>query len=287
MWSGRGRVGAAARALAQATAAGSPLAEAMEARPELFDALEAAIVRAGEISGTLAAACRSLARRFERETEFRRGLLAPLAYPAFLVHFAIVALPVPTIVSGGFGSYAWTVGGSLFALYGAGIGLVVLHFALEEDRRYGRLLRSLPMLGRAMRLLAYARFARALAALHGAGVAFDRALPVAGETLGVAAWAAEVRREAAAVREGEPLGAAVARLPAVPFEVAAAAEVGEASGSLEETLSRAASDLEDRGCEALARLSKILRVAIFLLVAGWIAARVVLSWMKMYGPLGV
>lgn len=285
-WAGRGRIGAAARALAAAAEEGVPLADAMAARPELFDPVESALVRAGEMSGTLGAACRSLAARFEREAEFRRGLLAPLGYPAFLVHFALLALPIPTIVSAGLGSYLWTVGGSLFVLYGGALGAIVLHFALEESLGYGRFVRSLPFVGRAIRALAYARFARSLAALHGAGLPFDRALPVAGETLGIAAWGEEVRRAARAVGEGATVGAAVARLPAVPFEVTTAVEVGETSGSLEETLSRAAADLESQGSAALTRLAKILPVAVFLLVGTWIGVKIVSSWAGMYGGFG-
>jgi len=283
MWAGRGRIGSASRALAAAAEEGVPLADAMAARPDLFDPVESALVHAGEMSGTLVSACRSLASRFEKEAEFRRSLLAPLAYPAFLVHFALIALPIPTIVSEGLGSYLRTVGGSLFVLYGGAIGAILLHLLLEENPRYGRLVRSLPFVGRAIRALAYARFARALAALHGAGLSFDRALAAAGEALGIAAWAEEARRAAHAVGEGETVGAAVARLPSVPFEVASAVEVGEASGSLEETLSRAASDLEAQGGASLARLAKILPVVVFLLVGAWIGAKIVSSWTKMYG----
>ena len=144
--------------------------------------------RPGEQSGRLDACFRLLADYYADRARIARQLIADLAYPAFLLHFAVFMLPFSQFfLSGNWVRYLCRTFGVLLPIYAA-IALVV--YAAQGRHSEGwralveRLLRPVPFLGAARRDLALGQLAAALEALLNAGVTVVEAWELAGAASG-------------------------------------------------------------------------------------------------------
>jgi general secretion pathway protein F len=132
--------------------------------------------------------------------------------------------------------------GWLLALAGmAGAALLALALRQEAFRlRFDAAWLRLPVVGRLSRGYNAARFAGTLAMLANAGVPILKALQAAAETLANRALRADAMDALAQVREGAPLGAALAAHKRFPGLLAMFARLGEQTGQLPQMLDRAA-----------------------------------------------
>jgi type II secretory pathway component PulF len=228
-----GRYGEALRHVRSAVDGGRPLADGMEERPAAFRRFEVELVRAAEMSGTLDRAARALAAD-EAESERVQGkILSSLAYPALVLH----GVPVPVgLVSGKFLAFAvpWYA-----VLWGS---IALGWWLLREARRGGpaaRVLLAVPFLGGLLRDAALLRWARTFAALEDAGVRPEPCALRAAASTGLHALEAPLAAPALRLRTGSTRADAFAGAP-LPADLYAALVTGETSGTIAESLRRAA-----------------------------------------------
>ncbi|MFN5047321.1 type II secretion system inner membrane protein GspF [Roseateles sp.] len=269
--------------------AGSPCARALASAPREFDEVYRAVVAAGEQSGALGAVLERLADDLEQRQELRAKLIGAMAYPAivsliavliviFLVSYVVPqiasvftsskrALPLLTVVMLGFSDFVRHWGWALLAALVA--GLSGLSWALRRSEafreRFDAGLLRLPLLGRLARGYNGARFAATLAMLAGAGVPILKALQAAAETLSNRAMRADALDALVQVREGAPLGSALAGKKRFPGILAMFARLGEQTGQLPQMLERAArqlgAEVQRRAMAAATLLEPLLIVA--------------------------
>jgi general secretion pathway protein F len=246
--------------------AGHPFAQALATAPREFDEIYRAVVAAGEQGGALGTVLERLAADLEERLALRARLLGAALYPAivsaiallivvFLVTYVVPqvagvfsstrqALPFLTVAMLGISAFArswgWLLALGLAA--GAGAFLAMRRNEAFRERSDAAWLR-LPLVGRLARGYNAARFAGTLAMLAGAGVPILKALQAAAETLGNRALRADALQALAQVREGAPLGAALAARPRLPGLLAMFARLGEQTGQLPQMLGRAAAQL--------------------------------------------
>ena len=129
---------------------------------------------------------------------------------------------------------------------------------------------NLPLLGRLSRGYNAARFSGTLAMLAGAGVPILKALQAAAETLSNRAMQADALDALVQVREGAPLGSALAGKKRFPGILAMFARLGEQTGQLPEMLDRAArqlsTEVQRRAMTAATLLEPLLIVAMGAIV---------------------
>ncbi len=246
--------------------AGSPFARALGSAPREFDEVYRAVVAAGEQSGALGRVLEKLADDLEERQSLRAKLIGAMAYPGIVSLIALViviflvtyvvpqiatvftgskrALPLLTVamlaLSDFVRQWGWLM---LLALVG---GLAGLSWSLRHPAfrlRFDAGVLRLPLLGRLARGYNAARFAGTLAMLAGAGVPILKALQAAAETLSNQAMRADALDALVQVREGAPLGAALAGKKRFPGLLAMFARLGEQTGALPEMLERAARQL--------------------------------------------
>ena len=246
--------------------AGNSFARALATAPREFDDVYRAVVAAGEQSGALGAVLERLADDQEQQQALRTKVLGAMLYPAIvsIVAFIIVivlvtwvvpqiantfssskrALPFLTVamlaISGFVRQWGWVVG--LLLVAGA-TGLTLARRAEAFRERSDAALLRLPLLGRLARGYNAARFGGTLAMLAGAGVPILKALQAAAETLGNRAMRADALDALAQVREGAPLGSALAAKKRFPGLLSMFARLGEQTGQLPLMLQRAANQL--------------------------------------------
>src|SRR6267378_1312928 len=279
--------------------AGHRLAEALGQFPREFPDVYRASVAAGEDSGELAGVMERLANYLEERLALRGKVLAAFLYPAVVtaVAFAIViflmtyvvpqvvevfantrqGLPWPTRILLGITWFIrvaglWVLLAAVVAAFGVRAWLRLPGRRLVIDRW----LLGLPLFGRILRGVDTARFASTLAILTGAGVPLLRALDAARATLANSVLAAAVGEIIEAVREGQPLAAALGRLKVFPPVLVHLAASGEATGQLAPMLERAATNLSREAERRALALSTLLE-PLLILAMGAIVLGIVLA----------
>jgi general secretion pathway protein F len=246
------------------------------------------VIAAGEQSGALGQVLERLADDLEERRDLAAKLIGAMAYPAivslialliviFLVTYVVPqiatvftsskrALPFLTVsmlaISAFVIEWGWLM---LLAVIGA---VTTLSWALRREafrQRFDAAFLKLPLLGRLARGYNAARFAGTLAMLAGAGVPILKALQAAAETLSNRAMRADALDALVQVREGAPLGAALAGKKRFPGLLAMFARLGEQTGQLPQMLERAARQLsvevQRRAMAAATLLEPLLIVA--------------------------
>jgi general secretion pathway protein F len=273
--------------------AGAPFARALAGAPREFDEVYRAVVAAGEQSGALGAVLERLADDLEQRQELRAKLIGAMAYPAIVSLIAVViviflvtyvvpqiasvfsdgkrALPFLTVAMLGLSAFVRHWGWALLiALSGGFATLTWLLRNAAFRQRFDAALLGLPLVGRLARGYNGARFAATLAMLAGAGVPILKALQAAAETLSNQAMRADALEALVQVREGAPLGSALAGKKRFPGILAMFARLGEQTGSLPQMLERAARQLgvevQRRAMAAATLLEPLLIVAMGAIV---------------------
>ncbi|HAD48366.1 MAG TPA: type II secretion system protein GspF [Idiomarina sp.] len=272
-------------------AEGYSLAEAMADFPGVFDSLYTAMVAAGEKSGHLDQVLNELADYTEQRQHMKSQLTQALIYPLMLtlvaigiVVFLLVSI-VPQIVEN-FADMGQTLPGTtLFMitisefLQNWGLWLLVLVIGavvafkqwLRNDnnkRRYHRQLLKLPMIGKVIRGVSTARFARTLSILTSSSVPLLDGLRITSTVIGNLAIRDAIDEAATRVREGSSLRAALQETKLFPPMMLHMIAAGEKSGELEQMLRRTA-DNQDREFESLVQVSlKVFEPVLIVTMAG-------------------
>jgi general secretion pathway protein F len=268
--------------------AGSPFARALATAPREFDDVYRAVVAAGEQSGALGQVLESLADDLEAQQTLKAKLIGATLYPAIVSLIAIVivvflvtyvvpqvasvfagtkrALPFLTVAmlsaSSFVRSWGWLV---LLAAAGGAATLMLSLRNADFRERFDAFWLTLPLVGRLARGFNAARFAGTLAMLAAAGVPILKALQAAAETLSNHAMRADAMAALVQVREGAPLGNAMASKKRFPGLLAMFARLGEQTGTLPKMLQRAADQL---GNEVQRRAVALATVLEPLLIVG-------------------
>lgn len=281
--------------------AGASFARALGTAPREFDDIYRAVVAAGEQSGALGPVLDRLADDLEERQRLRAELFGALAYPIIVCIIAVLAvgflltyvvpqvaavftqarqtLPLLTrIMMGASGLLReW---GLVLAVLGTA-AVFGLRWLLRREGprlRYDAAFLTLPVLGRLARGYNAARFAGTLAMLAGAGVPLLKALQAAAETLSNRAMRADAMDALGQVREGAPLGAALAGKKRFPGLLSMFARLGEQTGQLPDMLQRAATQLGNEVKRRAMTLATLLE-PLLIVAMGAVVMLIVLSVM--------
>ena len=272
---------------------GSSLGRALGLHPDEFPAIDRAVIAAGEESGHLGDVLNQLANDLEDQQLLGSKLLAASLYPAIvsLVALAIVIFLVTSVVPQVAGVFAgtkrqlpfltlamlalsdfvrawgWLV---LLALAGSALGL---RLALQQNAfrlRFDAAWLRLPLVGRLARGYNSARFASTLAMLTAAGVPILKALQAAADTLSNQALRADALEALVRVREGAPLGTALAQNARFPGLLSMFARLGEQTGQLPVMLQRAAQQLSSEVQRRAMALATVLEPLLIVGMGGMV-----------------
>ncbi len=277
-----GPVGAAARGAAQAVAAGATLDEALGRTLDGIDPVEHGMLRVGERTGEVDAVLDALATRLESRRTARTALRRRLAYPLFIVHAAGAVLAFTAIL----GLTTWLTPLGYFALlYGIAGAVAITVRRLRASAEGARRLLGLPVVGGLAVDGARARFTSALALLYDAGVPLGEALDVTADTTAWAPIADEIRAAGRVVAGGQPLSTAIPPMLAHPVLVDAI-RVGEATGTLGETLTRAGAHYRERVDRGRERLVTVLHAIVYGLAVAAVVYVVITVYGSYFAMLG-
>ncbi len=277
---------------------GRRFADALSEDPKSFPDLYRAVVAAGETSGDLGPVLARLATMLEKNRSMRSKALGSLLYPAALIVFAggivtaLMTMVVPRIVTqfeafdaqlplvtriviaisdfiGAYGLYI------LLAAVVAGIGFWQGMRQPAFKREVDRIVLGLPILGKLLRGLDGARFARTLATLVAGGAPLLDSLNGARRTVMNAFMRERLDGAVTQVREGASLAASFKRAGVLPPMMMHMVAAGERAGELPQLLDKAAEQLEEEFDTASTVTLRLLEPTIIFIMGGVVAMIVV------------
>ena len=278
---------------------GRRLADAMARQPASFPPLYRAMVAAGETTGSLTTILARLADLLERQAEVRGKLIAALAYPIVLavvaigVVAALMIFVVPRVVEqftdtgqqlpfltraviaiSSFAANWWWLIALLIAAatFGWVAALRRPAFKAAVDARLLRL----PLLGRLLRDLYAARFARTLSTMVSSRLPLVEGLKLTVPTIRNAALASATAHIVDQVRAGGGLSTALRDAGVFPPLLVYMTASGESAGRLEVMLERAADYLE-REFDRFTAASMALLEPVIIVVMGSCVALIILA----------
>jgi general secretion pathway protein F len=269
---------------------GHTLADGLGDFPQAFPDLYRATVAAGEQSGHLDAVLERLAEFTETRQQLQQQVRNALIYPIALVVTAVaiisfmLAYVVPKVVYI-FENYNQQLpiltriliaSSDFIRDYWAALILVTvaLFFGIRQllkregpKRRYHRILLRVPIVSRLTRGINTARFTQTLSILAGSGVPILESLEIAAKVVVNVPMREAVEEAALRIREGAMISKSLAASKLFPPMTTHLIASGEASGKLEEMLSRAAVTQEREVDSLIATLLGVMQPLLVIIMA--------------------
>jgi type IV pilus assembly protein PilC len=279
--------------------AGASFADSLGQHPHVFDRLYVAVVRAGELSGSLPLVLDTLTVHLEKSANLRRKVRGAVAYPvviltvAILIVFVMVVkivpifesvyaranavLPAPTrllvAISSAVRDYTLLVALLLF------LAVAGVYMLLQTDkgrRFFDHVKLRFPLFGPLIRKAILARVCRTLSVLLNAGIplieAMDTVSKVAGNKVIEEALTSATRR----MRDGGTIAETLRTTGQFPGMVTQLVATGEESGTLPAMLGRAALYYEQQVDNTVATLSTLIE-PIMIVIMGAIAGGIIFA----------
>lgn len=283
---------------------GRRLADALSARPTVFDRLYVNLVKAGEEGGVLETVLNRLAQYIETSVKLKGKVKSALFYPvavivvaigvvAFIMVFvvpkmsamfaqsgqALPALTVWVINASNFFQHYWYI---IFATLFAVPIFVKMYYETDDGRKVlDAVMIEVPVFGDLIKKSAIARFSRTLSTLLSSGVRIIDALEIASATTGN--WMIEkaILDTKEAVSRGKTLAEPLMKIPYFPNMVTQMISIGEQTGNIDQMLSKVADFYEDEVENATEAMTSLLE-PMLMVVLGLIIAVIVVA---MYLPI--
>ena len=269
---------------------GGSLAEAMVPHPKIFPELYSNMVRSGETAGNLDAVLSRLADFMDAQIELRSKVSSAMAYPILMTVvgggvlgflMTVVVPPIAAIFEDSGKSLPWNTQMLVFIAQILGgywwvalplIGLIVYAIRRWLHKPKGRAFMDrfklkVVLVGKLIRLIAVARFARTLATMLSSGVPVLTALEIVKRVLDNSVLEKVVEDARVAIREGESIATCLKKSGEFPAMMCHMVAVGERSGQLEAMLEHVATTYERDVAIEVGRLTSILAPLMIVVMA--------------------
>lgn len=285
---------------------GSTLAQALARYPDVFPPIYISMIEAGEVSGDLEETLLRLALQEEKAHEISSKIRGALTYPivVFVVLIAVMVLmitvvlpqvgkmytdlnkPLPGMTQALLGVSAfisrfWYLFVAL--LVGSGFGLrQYLTTSAGRDALDGLKLR-IPFISILLQKMYMARFARTLGSLVSSGVPLLQALAITGKAISNSVLEREVTHIAGLVKAGAALSKPVSESENFLPLVSQMISVGEQTGTLGDSLAKAASYYEEEVDDTVKNISTLIEPATMIILGVMVAFLIASVLLPIYG----
>jgi len=284
--------------------AGSTLNQAKRKHPKAFDDLYCNLIASGEQSGSLDVMLRRLSEFIEKNVRLRAKVKQAMIYPVAILIFAVVVtifmlwkvIPIFANIFRDLGAElpwltATVVAASDFMqkyilLVIAGIIGAILAVRYYRSTTPGRwstdkLLLKVPLFGKLLYKVAMTRVTRTLATLISGGVPMLEALKITSTTAGNVVIEKEIIDARKFVSEGKTLSESFKQAGNFPTMMLQMINVGEATGTLDEMLSKLAAFYDEEVDNSVAALLSVLEPIMLIFIGGLVGGLVI----SMYLPI--
>ncbi len=292
---------------------GRSLSDALALYPSAFPSLYVAMIRAGEIGGSLTDALDRLVVHYQRMQALKEKIIGALVYPAVVLivgagtlvfsmvfvipRFSVIffeldsTLPLPTRILINASDFLVRYGLILLAVAAVAVFLVRRALKTPDGRAmWHRAQLRLPILRPVIESDAFARFSRTLATLLSNGVPVLQALTIVEHTVGNTVISKEIRNARDRVTDGTTISGPLASGRVFPALMTDMLAVGEQTGDIARALNHIAARYENELDHRLKVLTTILEPLLIVLMAalvGFVAISMLLAVFDITSGLSV
>ena len=288
---------------------GSTLADALGDHPKVFDTLYTQLVAAGEIGGILDTILNRLAAYIEKNEKLKSKVKGAMVYPSIVL---IVAVGVCTVlllfVTPTFEKMFKDFGGALpgptqfvvdlskflqnYIIHMAvTVGAIVFGFKAWKSSDKGReqwdsfVIRT-PVFGPLIRKVAVARFTRTLGTMISSGVPILDALDVTAKTAGNRIIEEGIYYVRTKISEGKNIAGPLLETKVFPPMVVQMIGVGEATGAMDQMLTKIADFYDDEVDAAVAALTSLIEPVMMVVLGGVVGGFLVAMYLPIFSIAG-
>lgn len=285
--------------------AGEPLSCAMKRRPDLFPALYAAAIAAGEGTGGLTRLLRRYAAFDKKMDALRKRLVSSMIYPAVLAcaSLSVTAFFLAYVVPSFAGIYSGAGAALplptrvliaaasllrrhiiLFIAFAANAAAAIKIFSGTEKGKvfFDSLKLDMPVFGALYRAYAVSRLSSSLAMSLGAGFTFVVALGMSTSVVQNSVMEKRLEMAAGEIKGGRGVSEAFASSGVMPELALAMLSAGERSATLTEALDEISSYYEDEMAHRLGLLSRLIEPALMIVMGVLVGAIAVLMYLPVF-----
>ncbi|HEX9632293.1 MAG TPA: type II secretion system F family protein [Gemmatimonadales bacterium] len=287
---------------------GHTLADALSKHPKAFTQLYVNMVAAGEAGGILDTILLRLAVFLEKNDAIVRKVKGAMIYPAVIFSVAIIAvlvllifviptfqsmfasvnmeLPLPTKIVIGMSEVLQNFWWMMILGAVAFVFLVQRYYATEGGKLViDKLLLNAPVLGDLLRKSAVSRFTRTLGTLISSGVAILDGLEITARTAGNRVIHDAVMESRGSIAGGETISAPLAKSKVFPPMVTSMIAVGEATGGLDEMLTKIADFYDDEVDAAVSALLSLMEPIMIVVLGVIVGGMIVAMYLPIFGMI--
>jgi type IV pilus assembly protein PilC len=289
--------------------AGSTFADALADHPKVFDQLFVQLTRAGEIGGMLDTILQRLGAYIEKNEKLARRVKGAMVYPAVVLTIAVgVLIVLLAFVTPTFEKMFKDFGGSMPAAtqfmidlshglrdnwywYVAVPAALVAAFKAFVRNPKGRemwdaFVLKTPMFGTLIRKVAVARFTRTLGTMLSSGVPILDGLEIVAKSAGNKTIERGILYVRAKISEGKNMASPLAETGVFPPMVVQMIGVGEATGAMDQMLSKIADFYDDEVDVAVAALTSMLEPLMMVFIGGMVGGFMVAMYLPIFSIAG-
>ncbi len=276
---------------------GHTLSSALEMQNGAFPELLIQMYRTGEESGQLKKVAMTMADQYSREHKLNNKIKLASTYPAILAVLTIVAvfaiytfimpkfadvfgdMDLPLITKINLAISNFLTENVTIVIFGILILAAILVVAMQQPSVKYKVdcfkIRA-PKMGKLMKVIYTARFARTLCSLYTSGLSLVYGLRIAEKTIGNKFVEEQLDEAIQRIRAGESLSAAFSIIEGFDVKLISSIFVGEESGHLEDMLTVLADDYDYEAEVASQRLVSLME-PVMIVIMGLVIGSVMLS----------
>src|SRR5437868_4764663 len=288
---------------------GSTLADALKEHPKVFDTLYVQLVAAGEIGGILDTILNRLAAYIEKNEKLKSKVKGAMVYPSIVLMVAVVvtfvlllfvtptfekmfkdfggAMPAPTQIvinlSNFLQKYIMLIIGLTIA---AAIAFRTWKNTPKGREQWDSFTIQTPLFGPLIRKVAVARFTRTLGTMISSGVPILDALEVVAKTAGNAMVEKAIRYTKEKITEGKTIVQPLAETQVFPSMVVQMIGVGEATGAMDQMLTKIADFYDDEVDAAVAALTSMIEPVMMVFLGGIVGGFLIAMYLPIFSIAG-
>jgi type IV pilus assembly protein PilC len=284
---------------------GSTFADALRDHPKIFDELYRELVAAGEVGGILDTILNRLVVYIEKAAKLASKVKGAMVYPSIVlvvgvgVTIVLMVFVTPTFekMFKDFGSQlpgptqvVCDISQFMVAYFGrmmVGIVAFIVAFSLAKQTEPGtriwhRLTLNMPVVGNVIRKTAVARFTRTLGTMISSGVPIMDALNVVAKTAGNRVVEDAIMFVRAKVAEGKTIAQPLAETKVFPSMVVQMIGVGEATGAMDQMLSKIADFYDEEVDAAVAAMTAAIEPIMMVFLGGVVGGFLIAMYLPIF-----
>lgn len=289
---------------------GNTLSDAMEKTNGSFPELLINMYKAGEASGQLEGTARKMADHYEKEYKLNGKIKSAMTYPVILLGVTVIVviliftvilpqfftlfegLDLPFITKLMINISNSMTTNWMFYIIGTVLVFATVGFLFRIPKvRQGwdQFLLKIPKIGKLLKIIYTARFARTLSSLYSSGLAMLNALNISSTIIGNKYLETQFPKAITGVRNGEPLSTSVELINGFDSKLVSTLYIGEESGNLDEMLESVADGFDYEAEMATTQLVTFIEPVMIIIMAviiGGIMLAVMLPIMQLYQNIG-